>query len=181
MFYYIVPESLGEIFSLIREAFTSHEQVPVYEDEQEGLKKLTGVLEMTQASEYYPDLLDKATHLFVGINKGHFFSNGNKRLALVCATVFLAANDHELSTVHSKEQHRQKLHELFPGFGEIEDDPKYFPEEYGLYNLSIIVAESHTYTDGNFDALKGAVRAYLDFATNPPNSGRLKEHLPRHP
>lgn len=175
--YYITEWSLDQVFDLIRDAYTAREQVPDYRGEQEGIAKLIGVLKMAQADEYYPDLLSKATHIFVGINKGHFFSNGNKRLALVCATLFLALNNSELSTIHPKDEHKTKLKSAFPSFENFEDDSRFFPEEFGLYNLSIIVADSHAYIDGNFDTLKAVVRDYLDFAINPPHSGRLKSLL----
>lgn len=166
--YYIVSQDLDQIFDLIRDAYTVREQVPDYRSEQEGIEKLISVLEMAQADEYYPDILSKATHLFVAINKGHFFSNGNKRLALVCATLFLAINENRLSAAHSKNEHRKKLTFLFPSFNEFEDDTRFLPEEFGLYNLSVIVAESQTYTDGNFDDLKNAIRDYFSFATRMP-------------
>lgn len=171
--YYLLSKHLDEIFDLIRDAYTAREQVPDYRSEQKGIDKLVAVLEMVQADEYYPDIVSKATHLFVEINKGHFFSNGNKRLALVCTMLFLAINECELSTLHTKDEHRLKLKSAFSTFKSFEDDTRFFPEEFGLYNLSIIVADSYKYTDGNFDALKASVQDYFDFATNPPHSGRL--------
>lgn len=173
--YYIEPEALSEhVFLLIYDLYSKAEQVPRYEDEVDGINKYISTLFMVRSDLYYPSLLDKATYLFLQINQGHFFSNGNKRLALVSTLIFLAMNDSPLSREHSREEHEVKLHELFAGISAFEDGEDFFSEEFGLYNLSIIVADSHKYIGDDFDNLKMAVREYLDFATHPMNTSRLE-------
>ncbi len=45
----------------------------------------------------YPSIEDKAAAIFYHINKGHIFPNGNKRLSIACAVVFLGINEYELT------------------------------------------------------------------------------------
>lgn len=54
--------------------------------------KLEGVLEHIQNDDYYPELEDKATHLFFCTNKFHCFDDGNKRLSIVLTGHFLSIN-----------------------------------------------------------------------------------------
>src|SRR3989338_7247081 len=93
---YFTEESLGNAFLEVETHYAKREEVPQYKNETPGMGKLLGVLEKARMDIYYPSLLDKATYLFVAINKGHFFSNGNKRLALVIALGFLALNERRL-------------------------------------------------------------------------------------
>lgn len=46
--------------------------------------------------EAYPTLERKAAVLYYTINKGHFFQNGNKRIATVTLLVFLIINGYDL-------------------------------------------------------------------------------------
>lgn len=50
------------------------------------------VLEHIQNDLYYPDFIDKLTHLIWSINKNHAFSDGNKRLSITLALQFLSLN-----------------------------------------------------------------------------------------
>lgn len=52
------------------------------------------VLEHIRNDDYYPDIADKATHLFYGINKNHAFTDGNKRSSIVLTAFFLEINDY---------------------------------------------------------------------------------------
>ena len=73
MFSYLADEHLDSIFSFVAERYGRQEEVPVYRNNLDGIAKLLGVLERARMSVYYPTLLDKATHLLLSINKGHFF------------------------------------------------------------------------------------------------------------
>ena len=107
-FLYFSKEDLENAFREVETHYTKHEEVPDYRCETVGLGKLFGVLEKVQMDTFYPSLFDKATYLFISINKGHFFSNGNKRLALVVGLGFLALNQKRLRSF-SREEYKNKL------------------------------------------------------------------------
>jgi death-on-curing protein len=54
--------------------------------------KLESVLDHIQNDDYYPDFVDKLTHLFFCSNKFHCFSDGNKRIAIALGAHFLLIN-----------------------------------------------------------------------------------------
>lgn len=159
MFSYLADEHLDPIFAFVAERYGRQEEVPVYRDNQEGVAKLLGVLERTRMDAYYPTLLDKATHLLLSINKGHFFSNGNKRLALVVTTTFLTINGKHLKE-NSKESYRKLLASLFPEHKECLDFPEFTPTDFATYNLSIIIADSGTFAI-EYDSLKERAFSFL--------------------
>lgn len=157
--FYFTEEDLRGVFEIIGEHYAKREEVPNYWHEQDGINKLLGVFHGVQMDTFYPTLVDKATYLLTQINKGHFFSNGNKRLSLVIAIVFLAINDKRLADL-SKKEYRDLLVNLFPSFTNFEDQEDFSPEEFATYNLSIIIADSHKYLSregDNFEQLKQKV------------------------
>jgi|GEM_PF-5278895 len=131
-----------------------------------GLEKKDGVLQGVQMDNFYPTVEEKAAYLLMQINKGHFFSNGNKRVALVTTLTFVLENDYAIYSF-SKAQYRDKLVKLFPKCNDFHDYDDFLPEEFGFYNLSIIIADSEKYVDG-FEQLKIAVVEFLKFALAPP-------------
>ncbi|MEK6882228.1 MAG: type II toxin-antitoxin system death-on-curing family toxin, partial [Nanoarchaeota archaeon] len=96
-----------------------------------GIEKLLGVLQGVQMDEFYKDLFDKAAYLLVQINKGHFFSNGNKRLALVMLMGFININDYHIKNL-PKEDYKNKIKSLFPKFDDFQDFNDFSPEEFGI-------------------------------------------------
>jgi death on curing protein len=54
--------------------------------------KLESVLDHIQNDDYYPDFVDKLTHLFFCSNKFHCFNDGNKRIAIALGAYFLLIN-----------------------------------------------------------------------------------------
>ena len=56
--------------------------------------KLDSVLEHIQNDDYYPDFIEKLTHLFFCANKFHCFRDGNKRIAIALGAHFLLINGH---------------------------------------------------------------------------------------
>jgi death-on-curing protein len=56
------------------------------------LGQLESILELIQYDLYYPNFEDKLTHLFYAINKGHTFSDGNKRSSIALSTYFMEVN-----------------------------------------------------------------------------------------
>jgi len=59
---------------------------------KEGENQLDSILGHIQNDIYYPEIEDKLLYLFYGINKGHIFSDGNKRMAIVACGQFLFKN-----------------------------------------------------------------------------------------
>jgi len=59
---------------------------------KEGENQLDSLLGHIQNDDYYPKIEDKILYLFYGINKGHIFSDGNKRMAIVACGQFLFKN-----------------------------------------------------------------------------------------
>ncbi|MDP8314323.1 MAG: type II toxin-antitoxin system death-on-curing family toxin [Candidatus Celaenobacter antarcticus] len=49
-------------------------------------------LEHIQNDDYYPEFIDKLTHLFFIANKSHCFIDGNKRIAITIGSMFLLKN-----------------------------------------------------------------------------------------
>ena len=164
--YFIEPQNLEVVFQIIREHYGRREDVPVYESDREGLSKLHGVLAGVKA-DYYPDIYGKAAYLIIQINKGHFFANGNKRLALVCTLMFLFSNE-ALLKERSKDEFRSKLESLFPVFKAFEDDSVFNSAEFAYYNLSIVIAESTLHAE-SFDSLKGAVEDFIKYSFERPS------------
>lgn len=161
MIYYISETSFHYIFSFVSERYAKIEEVPAYEYET-GYEKFCSVLKQVHEDVYYPTIIDKAAYLLIGINKGHFFSNGNKRLALVITIFFLGINDLGLKLL-SKTEYRQLLEELFPEYMQWEDFGDFTATDFATYNLSIMIADSGTYGISH-DQLKGRIVHFLESA-----------------
>ena len=161
---YIPEDALDLIFEFVSQRYSRIEEVPQYHGEP-GFEKFCGVLTQVQSDTYYPTLLDKAAYLLVNINKGHFFSNGNKRLALVVTTVFLVMNDLQLKA-ESKEWYRTILGNLFPEYKDWEDFEDFTSTDFATYHLSIMIADSGTFNIEH-EELKGRVTSFFIQATGP--------------
>ncbi len=59
--------------------------------------QLESILEHIQYDLYYPNFEDKLTHLFYAINKGHTFSDGNKRSSIALSTYFMEVNGYDFA------------------------------------------------------------------------------------
>lgn len=57
-----------------------------------NLSNLESVLEFIQNDDYYPNFVDKLTHLFYSVCQFHCFADGNKRLAITLSAYFLLVN-----------------------------------------------------------------------------------------
>ena len=57
-----------------------------------NLNSLEAALDHIQNDDYYPDFIDKLTHLFFSANKSHCFLDGNKRIAITLGSMFLLKN-----------------------------------------------------------------------------------------
>lgn len=160
--HYLNRDDLVDLFDIIYKHYTRYEKVPDYTSEQQGIKKLEGVFDGVKSDHFYPDIHSKAAYLFIQINKGHFFSNGNKRLALVCVLFFVFINEYEIVN-RGKEEYRAKLSGFFPLFRNFQDYADFHAEEFAYYNLSILVAESEKYTT-SFEELKQGVKLFFEFS-----------------
>lgn len=149
------------IFGLIEEYYTAYEVVPKYAEDIKAVDSVLGVVEMSK-TDYYPTFLDKATYILLQINQGHFFENGNKRLALVLFLYFILTNSYRFRG-YTKGEQGEKLKELFPEYVDFVDFDKFDATDFATYNLSIIIADSKKYGI-SFDDLKTRVREYIDFS-----------------
>lgn len=164
MILYLEKEDLHHIFSLIYDHFSNIEDVPRYEQEIEGISKLVGIFQGVK-QDFYPSIADKASYYLVQINKDHFFSNGNKRIALSCAYVFLVLNN-VCFKAKPRKYFKEVISDLFPTYIDFEDDDKFSPEGFGLYNLSILIADSHKHVT-SFDELKNKIVQFFTETTIP--------------
>ena len=57
-----------------------------------NLNPLEAALDHIQNDDYYPDFIDKLSHLFFSANKSHCFLDGNKRIAITLGSMFLLKN-----------------------------------------------------------------------------------------
>ena len=53
-------------------------------------------------SEFYPDIFAKAAVLMDGLTRNHAFIDGNKRISISAAVLFLQVNGHRLSTANAE-------------------------------------------------------------------------------
>ena len=137
-----------------------------YAKEPGALKQVAGCLERMQWN-YEQGIIPKATQLFICINKGHFFENGNKRLALVSLLSFLLENDYGFKYDLEKGAYAELIETLFPGFEDFDDENDFSSVEFAYYNLTIIVADSAKY-GFTHDELKEKVAGFLKFSTIEP-------------
>lgn len=84
------------IYLTLEQALTSYARTVEYSGGGTAgeleIGKLESVLTHIQNDEYYPDFIDKLTHLFFCVCKFHCFVDGNKRMAIVLAAQMLLFN-----------------------------------------------------------------------------------------
>lgn len=156
--YVSIDDCKNRLFKIALD-FDESENTPSYNINSIGVGKLEGVLFRCRES-WYGNLQSKAAFLFVSINKGHYFVNGNKRLALIVVLEFLYVNK-VLFKNYEKEKYKKWIEANFPEY-EIVD--RSFVKNFGwaFYNLNKAVANSKE----NFGVLKKKVANFLDvFAT----------------
>ena len=82
-------------------------------------RKLESVLCHIQNDDYYPEFVDKLTHLFFCACQFHCFADGNKRIAITLSTQFLLKNGyrfhqrkgwHFVKTLRSSKRFRKGRH-----------------------------------------------------------------------
>lgn len=81
-------------------AITVHDDIINKSGGFQGIRdigQLESILEHIQYDLYYPNFEDKLTHLFYAINKGHTFSDGNKRSSIALSTYFMEVNGYDFA------------------------------------------------------------------------------------
>lgn len=80
----------------LEEALYTHERSVVNSGggtlESLDVNRLESVLENIKNDDWYPEFIDKLTHLFFCVCQFHCFRDGNKRLALALSALFLIHN-----------------------------------------------------------------------------------------
>lgn len=86
----------GIIYITLEQAKIIHQKTIQYSGggayEHLDLGRLDSVLEHIQNDDYYPNFVDKITHLFFCTCQFHCFADGNKRLAITLCAQFLLLN-----------------------------------------------------------------------------------------
>ena len=86
----------GIIYLTLEQAKTIHSKTIQYSGggtyEALDIGKLDSVLQHIQNDDYYPNFVDKLTHLFFSTCQFHCFADGNKRLAITLSLQFLLFN-----------------------------------------------------------------------------------------
>lgn len=167
MIYLSLSDYFDFIFPNIREIiYDDDSKKPSYEDCSYGLFQLDCVLDLIKNDNYYPSFLKKAAYLFVAISTGHYFSNGNKRLALFSLAYFFAINDCKWREYPS-EKYIIFLKKYFPNY---KVSPENFNTTTGwaLYNFNkaINFKLPGKNLDYNFNEIKKITEKYLKLIIN---------------
>lgn len=76
-------------------AIQEHDKIVLFTGGLNGVPKrdeLEGMLEFLEDDMYYPDFVDKLTHLVFSIAKNHYFADGNKRSSIAIGAYFMIVN-----------------------------------------------------------------------------------------
>lgn len=93
----MMTERLFNYFDLAH-AIATHAAVIEKSGGLRGIKdegQIDSILHHIQNEDYYPDFIDKVTHLVFSFIKFHCFNDGNKRASLVLSSFFLEINEHD--------------------------------------------------------------------------------------
>ena len=74
-----------------------HKTIAASDGGFEGVRDEGGILstlDFVQNNSYYPLFVDKLTYIVFSFCSGHFFNDGNKRIALTLGTYFLHKNNY---------------------------------------------------------------------------------------
>ena len=83
------------VYINLEKAVFIHDKILEKEAGLKGIKdqgQVDSILEHIQNDLYYPEFLDKITHLVFGLVKFHCFNDGNKRTALALGAYFIKLN-----------------------------------------------------------------------------------------
>mgnify|MGYP000748145258 CR=1 FL=1 len=155
---YITPEDLVEIIDVIQSFdYISDEEIPRYDDQPEKIDDYFSLIDRLKNDTYYPDIYTKAAMLLLNVN-GHYFANGNKRLAVFSMTYFLESNG-LTPTELTKNEFGNIILKIF-GQHELEDYENFSPTDFAMYNLALITAQFNQ-NNVDFDDGKTQVEQFL--------------------
>jgi len=104
------------IFPSIRKiTYDDDRKKPIYEDQESGIKTIDGIISFIQNDNYYPTFINKASYLFTAISTGHYFPNGNKRLALFSFAYFAHQNGYNFRGINIYE-YKKWFKKYFSGY-----------------------------------------------------------------
>jgi prophage maintenance system killer protein len=156
---YITPEGLVQIVDAIQSFdYVNSEELPHYDEEQAGIDEFFSLIDRIKNDTYYPDVFSKATALFLYLNTSHYFSNGNKRLAVFTLLSFLQDNGFEM-IVTSKKNFRHIMTDIFGEVG-YEDFDNFSDVDFAMYNFAIITAQFNK-NGVDFDTAKQQVQHFI--------------------
>ncbi|MCK5510663.1 Fic family protein [Candidatus Parcubacteria bacterium] len=155
------------IFDDIRGLVYDDKQKPFYEKDTEGIEKLKSTLDLVKNDTYYPTFFDKAAYIFISLSAGHYFINGNKRLALFSYFYFTTIDDYSFKSLSIK-TYKKWFKKYFANFTMSSHDFQY-NVGWALYNFNRVVnikySENKTGHQYNFDELKNISVTFFKFIT----------------
>jgi len=155
---YITPEDLVEIIDVIQGFdYINEEEIPKYDDQPEKIDDYFSLIDRLKNDTYYPDIYSKAAALLLNLN-GHYFANGNKRLAIFSMTYFLESNGYSPAEL-DKDEFTDTLTNFF-GEQELEDYENFSPTDFAMYNVALITAKFNL-NNVSFDEGKSQVEQFL--------------------
>jgi death-on-curing family protein len=156
---YITPEDLVQIVDAIQSfEYVSKEEVPDYDLEQFGIDEYFSLIDRLKNDTFYPDFFSKATGLFLYLNTSHYFSNGNKRLAVFSMLSFLQNNGFEIKR-YSKQEFQNIMVNIFK-CDAYEDYDNFSNMDFAMYNFAIITAQFNK-NNVDFDTAKAQVNGFM--------------------
>lgn len=136
--HYITPEDLIDIIDAIQSFdYVSADEIPKYDDQPDKIDDYFALIDRLKNDTYYPDIFSKAAALFLNVN-GHYFTNGNKRLAVFSMTFFLESNNWKPAEMN-KNTFEEIINRIF-GEHELEDYENFSPTDFAMYNIALITA-----------------------------------------
>lgn len=163
MVYPKLKDYIEFIFDAIRNLVYDDIQKPIYEKDR-GITQLQSLLQRIQ-DHYYPNYYKKAAYFFVALSTGHYFENGNKRIALFSYIYFHQINKFSFRSIRKK-QYEQWFKKYFPNY---KISYEHFRSNAGwaLYNFNKAINikldshdQGHSYT---FDELKEITENFIRF------------------
>ncbi len=110
-----IEDYFNFIFDDIRALDYDDSTKPLYEQDTHGINQLTSLLERIQNNCYYSDYYKKAAYFFIALSTGHYFRNGNKRIALFSYLYFHSLNRFRFRK-HYKNEYKVWLRQHFPSY-----------------------------------------------------------------
>lgn len=155
---YITPEDLVDIIDVIQSFdYISDEEIPKYDEQPDKIDDYFSLIDRLKNDTYYPDIYTKAAALLLNVN-GHYFANGNKRLAVFSMTYFLESNSYSPVEL-GKGEFANLITDIF-GKHELEDYENFSPTDFAMYNVALITAKFNL-NNINFDEGKAQVEQFL--------------------